>query len=217
MPKVAQASTTLMALINSLCVMLRTTPFHRENYARLILTVIIQFYQRCSDRFQALIASHPSVGHDTGIAIAAQWAQNPEVIACLSDSHHASVRIVAMMNNYIGYILSQETVLDKNILYRRERDVESQLMGDRPIEKGELIGPLRNVSALCNLYRSVVRLYILHVHVVIHGISQVVVHGRAQPAEGRSRRQLFTNFRCTNGARQCHHPFHTVPTFAYTS
>ncbi|KAH8991923.1 Sec8 exocyst complex component-specific domain-containing protein [Lactarius akahatsu] len=132
------ASTALMALINSLCVMLRTTPFHRENYARLILTVIIQFYQRCSDRFQALITSHPSVDHGTGIAIAAQWAQNPEVIACLSELHRAS-----------------ETDLDKNRLYRRERDAESQLMGDRSIGKGELISPLRNVSALCNLYRSV--------------------------------------------------------------
>jgi exocyst complex component 4 len=132
------ASTTLMALINSLCVMLRTTPFHREDYARLILTVIIQFYQRCSDRFQALIASHPSVDHDTGVAIAAQWAQNPDVIACLSDLHHASA-----------------TDLEKNGLYRRERDAESQLMADKAIGKGELISPLRNISALCNLYRSV--------------------------------------------------------------
>jgi exocyst complex component 4 len=71
--------------------MLRTTPFHRENYARLILTVIIQFYQRCSDRFQVLIESHPSVDHDTGVAIAAQCAQNQEVIACLGDLYHASI------------------------------------------------------------------------------------------------------------------------------
>ena len=158
-PQVAQASTSLMALINSLCVMLRTTPFHRENYARLILTVIIQFYQRCSDRFQVLIASHPSVDHDTGVAIAAQWAQNPEVIACLSDLHHASVRMVVMVNSYVSSILFQEIDLDKNGLYRRERDAESQFMGDRSIGKGELISPLRNISALCNLYRSVVRLY----------------------------------------------------------
>ena len=158
-PQVAQASTSLMALINSLCVMLRTTPFHRENYARLILTVIIQFYQRCSDRFQVLIASHPSVDHDTGVAIAAQWAQNPEVIACLSDLHHASVRMVVMVNSYVSSILFQEIDLDKNGLYRRERDTESQFMGDRSIGKGELISPLRNISALCNLYRSVVRLY----------------------------------------------------------
>jgi exocyst complex component 4 len=32
-------------------------------------------------------------------------------------------------------------------------------MGDRPIGKEDLISPLRNVSALCNLHRSVVRLH----------------------------------------------------------
>ena len=82
--------------------MLRTTPFHRENYARLILTVIIQFYQRCSDRFQTLIASHPGGDHDTGVTTAAQWAQNPEVIACLSELHRASVCVVLRLNSYIS-------------------------------------------------------------------------------------------------------------------
>jgi len=79
----------MMALINSLCAMLRTTPFHRENYARLILTVIIQFYQRCSDRFQTLITSQEA-------SIGAQWAQIPEMAACLSDLYHASVPITTI-------------------------------------------------------------------------------------------------------------------------
>ena len=75
-----------MALINSLCTMLMTSPFHRDNYARFILTVIIQFYQRCSDRFQALVATEERqlLGPDTRVALAAQWAQNPEMITCLS-------------------------------------------------------------------------------------------------------------------------------------
>ncbi|KAI0307673.1 Sec8 exocyst complex component-specific domain-containing protein [Multifurca ochricompacta] len=132
------ASTTLMALINSLCVMLRTTPFHRENYARLILTVIIQFYQRCSDRFQALITSHPSADQEPCAAIAAQWAQTPEIAACLSDLYH-----------------TPETGTNNNELHRRECDAEARLMSDKSIVKGDLIGPLRNVSALCHLYRSV--------------------------------------------------------------
>ncbi|KAI0249495.1 Sec8 exocyst complex component-specific domain-containing protein [Lactifluus subvellereus] len=132
------ASTTLMALINSLCVMLRTTPFHRENHARLILTVIIQFYQRCSDRFQALIASHASTDQDSRVVLAAQWAQVPEIVACLSDLYHSS-----------------DAVTDKNELYRRECDAEARLTGDKPIGKEDLISPLRKVSALCNLYRSV--------------------------------------------------------------
>ena len=83
-----------MALINSLCTMLMTSPFHRDNYARFILTVIIQFYQRCSDRFQALVATEERqlLGPDTRVALAAQWAQNPEMITCLSQLLDCPVR-----------------------------------------------------------------------------------------------------------------------------
>lgn len=47
-----QSSVRVMALIHSLCVMLQTTPFHRENYSRLIVGVIVQYYQQCSARFK---------------------------------------------------------------------------------------------------------------------------------------------------------------------
>ena len=47
-----QSSVRVMTLIHSLCVMLRTTPFHRENYSRLIVGVIVQYYQQCSARFK---------------------------------------------------------------------------------------------------------------------------------------------------------------------
>lgn len=83
-----------MALINSLCVMLRTTPFHRENYARLILGVVIQFYQRCSDRFYAL-ATVPSLSPsgEQSFALGAMWAQRPEMAPCLAELLVSPVRI----------------------------------------------------------------------------------------------------------------------------
>jgi exocyst complex component 4 len=76
-----------MALINSLCAMLRITPFHRENYSRLILGVIIQFYQRCSDHFQDLVSLPVSGSNeaDTQLALSAQWAQRSEISPCLSE------------------------------------------------------------------------------------------------------------------------------------
>jgi exocyst complex component 4 len=82
-----------MALINSLCAMLRTTPFHRENYSRLILGVIIQFYQRCSDRFQDLVSMPISQDSDVEphLALAAQWAQKSELNPCLSELLTTSV------------------------------------------------------------------------------------------------------------------------------
>jgi exocyst complex component 4 len=76
-----------MALINSLCAMLRATPFHRENYARLILGVIIQFYQRCSDRFQSLVSlgAQDESEREPRLSLAAQWAQKTELNPCLSE------------------------------------------------------------------------------------------------------------------------------------
>lgn len=47
-----KSTVRVMALIHTLCTMLETTPFHRENYSRLIVGVIVQFYQQCSTRFK---------------------------------------------------------------------------------------------------------------------------------------------------------------------
>jgi hypothetical protein len=82
-----------MALINSLCAMLRITPFHRENYSRLILGVIIQFYQRCSDRFHDLVSLPEIDENETEIrlALSAQWAQRSEMSPCLSELSSAMV------------------------------------------------------------------------------------------------------------------------------
>jgi exocyst complex component 4 len=76
-----------MALVNSLCAMLRTTPFHRENYSRLILSVIIQFYQRCSDRFQTLASGNADSTSDAvpPVSLSTQWAQKNEISVCLSE------------------------------------------------------------------------------------------------------------------------------------
>ena len=60
------------------------TPFHRENYARLILGIVIQFYQRCSERFHDLVSPDSLTPLEEHPALAFQWAQRPEVAAILS-------------------------------------------------------------------------------------------------------------------------------------
>jgi exocyst complex component 4 len=76
--------------------MLRTTPFHRENYSRLILGVIIQFYQRCSDRFQDLVSlkSADTSEPNAQLSLAAQWAQRSDLNPCLSDLLNTPVSVV---------------------------------------------------------------------------------------------------------------------------
>lgn len=53
-----------MLLISALCSMLRATPFHRENYSQLIVSVIHQFYQRCFERFKGAYTADFSARHD---------------------------------------------------------------------------------------------------------------------------------------------------------
>ncbi|EEB95951.1 hypothetical protein MPER_04997, partial [Moniliophthora perniciosa FA553] len=67
--------------------MLQTTPFHRESYSRLILGVVIQFYQRCSDRFQDLVTTSPPTETNLTpiVALSAQWAQRQELTAALTE------------------------------------------------------------------------------------------------------------------------------------
>ncbi|KAH7885950.1 Sec8 exocyst complex component-specific domain-containing protein [Phlebopus sp. FC_14] len=133
---ILKAATQVMALINSLCAMLRTTPFHRENYSRLIVGVIIQFYQCCSDRFQTLVST-VEVDTQATPSLAAQWAQKSELSLCLSE------------------LFSTCDLMVKLQLCRQETNLEMSHLGQGSVNKTTLNPSLRNVSALCSLYRSV--------------------------------------------------------------
>ncbi|KAI8990488.1 Sec8 exocyst complex component-specific domain-containing protein [Trametes punicea] len=138
-----KSSVQLMALINSLCAMLRTTPFHRENYSRLILTVIGKFYQRCSDRFYDLVSieGESLSTDDAQIALAAKWAQKAELGPCLSE--------------LLKTIPGDANPSVKQQLCRQETHLENSLLGEGAVSKHDLIASIRNVSALASLYHSV--------------------------------------------------------------
>jgi len=138
-----KATTQLMALINSLCAMLRTSPFHKENYSRLILTVVVEFYQRCSTRFQELILTgeQKMTDADPKIALAADWAQRPDLHPCLSEI----------------FKISEINTPKKDQLYRQETHLELNFVGeDGFVEKNNLIGSTRNLATLGSLYTSLV-------------------------------------------------------------
>ncbi|KAG7099005.1 hypothetical protein E1B28_000890 [Marasmius oreades] len=137
-----RASTHLMALVNSLCVILQTTPFHRESHSRLILGIIIQFYQRCSDRFQDLITTKPptETALDPEVAVGAQWAQRSDFLTTLSE-------------------LKALSILDsskKRVLLRQETELELGALGEGKISRNDLVVSVRNLGALACLYRSIV-------------------------------------------------------------
>lgn len=140
--------------------MLRTSPFHKENYSRLILTVVIQFYQRCSDRFQDLIATKDNVLPEAvqRVALAAEWAQKPDLHPCLSEMMRMPVRLSNITKQSVLKTRLQElNTPKKDRLYRQETHLELDFLEESgTVEKDHLIGSIRNLATLGSLYTSVV-------------------------------------------------------------
>ncbi|KAF8640668.1 hypothetical protein AX17_000325 [Amanita inopinata Kibby_2008] len=136
---VTQASTKLMSLINSLCAMLCTSPFHRENYSRLILSVIIQFYQRCSDRYQDLVSKAKETGATLGSELlrSAQWSQRSEITSCLAE------------------LLLEDDSGKQKRLCLQETHIELELLDQVPIDQSDLMPTTRNIAELAVLHHSV--------------------------------------------------------------
>ncbi|KAF9015552.1 exocyst complex component sec8 [Cyathus striatus] len=134
-----KASIQLLALVNSLCTMLCSSPFHRESYTRLILAVVIQFYQRCSDRFQSLTSNKSlAPGLEPKLALAGHWIQRSELNTCLTEL------FTSMTDN---------AKIEQ--LCRQETHIEAEFLGSKNLSRDDLIPSMRHFAALASLYRSV--------------------------------------------------------------
>ncbi|WVF66723.1 hypothetical protein IAT40_001465 [Kwoniella sp. CBS 6097] len=136
-----KSSVRVMALLHSLCVMLQTTPFHRENYSRLIVGVIVQYYQLCSARFKEL-ASLPTTletaATESNIVLPAEWAQREDMIKILSE-----LRAVPGFDR-----------AGLNAVETKEIKLELELLGDQGLVEKKLIDSMRKLEAMANLSQS---------------------------------------------------------------
>ncbi|KDN51404.1 hypothetical protein K437DRAFT_272907 [Tilletiaria anomala UBC 951] len=84
---VTRSVRNVLVLLDGIYSILEATPFHRTSIARLMVQLIVQFYQRCSDRFTNLVAL-PADGDTPSDAVhtCAAWAQRPEILEYLSDA-----------------------------------------------------------------------------------------------------------------------------------
>lgn len=110
-----------------------------------MLTVIVQFYQRCSDRFQDLVSlkNRQDPESPPKIALAAQWAQKIELVPCLNE-------ILAVMKQ------SNRPNSKSQTLCHQEGHLEANLLGERSIKRDELIASVRDLSTMASLHHSVV-------------------------------------------------------------
>ncbi|CAO1627775.1 unnamed protein product [Parajaminaea phylloscopi] len=107
---IVKSATNIVVLIDSLYSMLRTTPFHRERYSRLIIQTIVQYYSRCHERFKELVSCPSDVGSDPAssagmLMLSANWAQHPALSAVLSElkdiGSQASPRLLDLQHEEI--------------------------------------------------------------------------------------------------------------------
>ena len=141
---IVKSVANLVGLTKSLSTMLRATPFHREDYARLIVSVINQFFGRCQERFRDLTSRDGGELADGGqplAKMASLWAQRPTLVAVL-----AQLRASLDGNG---------TSVDAPL--REELRLEMDMLGERRIETGDLIGTNKRLVGLATLYSSIVR------------------------------------------------------------
>ncbi|KAI5455480.1 exocyst subunit, variant 2 [Naganishia albida] len=132
---VVKSATDVMSLVNSLCYMLSHTPFQQENYSRLIISIIVRYYQRCSTHYRDLVTSGSYLAGD--LPLAATWAQRDEIVACLE----------ALQN-------TQDTTSRQELL-RQETRIELNMHSGKSVTEKDLIGGRAKMEALSQLYYSI--------------------------------------------------------------
>ncbi|TIA84297.1 hypothetical protein E3P77_00076 [Wallemia ichthyophaga] len=134
----------LLDLISHLSEMLRSTPFHREAYSRLIITVIIQYYQRCSERFMDLVgrerdnSSNNSAERPHDPKLSARWAQRAELTACLTE-------LLAT---------SDSDTSRKNDLCAQESRVEMGINDANRVQYDDMMNSKKKLAGLGHLFSS---------------------------------------------------------------
>jgi len=145
---VLKGALSLMHLVQNLCKTLMSTPFHRDDYGRLILSILIQYYQRISERYRELVAhellqqahqSHGQEGFASLTKLSADWAQRPDLVANLAN--------LAKVND-------NDFASKKNCAMEENR-FEMSLKGQRMIARRDLILSPKKLYGLCILYNTI--------------------------------------------------------------
>lgn len=142
---VAKSMITSMKLIESLCDMLNSMPFHREKHGRLIVSIVVQYYQKCHERFKELVSREATetianIGESdphANLKLAADWAQRPELNRTLQGLHDS---------------LSVDSELKK--MRKNQFQIEAKFLEDHEISLVDLIRSPKKITALCNLHSS---------------------------------------------------------------
>lgn len=133
-----------MTLVQSLCTMLQQTPFHKEDYSRLIVGVVVQYYEQCAMRFKELATLPPSRTYPgPQLALPAVWAQRDDVTAAMRRVRGAAVSCRS----------HQEGITTDNFQLDDRDEVEDAEQREVALEMGLLDNKMPRESQLINSTR----------------------------------------------------------------
>ena len=112
--------------------MLRTSPFHKENYSRLILAVPVEFYQRFFTRFQSSTGEQKPTDTDPKVALARDWGQRPDLHPWLFEI----------------FKMPEVNTPKEDQLYRQEARLELNFVGKDDIVENKVIESTRRKFAM---------------------------------------------------------------------
>ncbi|MBW0461217.1 hypothetical protein O181_000932 [Austropuccinia psidii MF-1] len=141
---VAKSLTALLALVERICEMLHSTPFHQEKHGALLVSLVVQYYQKCYGRFKEIVVRESSETTLTvdenaphaNLKLAADWAQKPELFQCLQG------------------LLSHSTLDDHTLkkLSKKCCKIEQQALKSRVLSSADLIQSSKKLTALAHLH-----------------------------------------------------------------
>ncbi|OAV94393.1 hypothetical protein PTTG_03089 [Puccinia triticina 1-1 BBBD Race 1] len=142
---IAKSLRAIVALIECLVGLLQSTSFHQEKYGRLMISIVVQYYQKCLERFKELVvrestetaATIDETNPHANLKLAADWAQKPEIIK------HLNLLKSSTDKNSTKKLL-------KKLCKREERCLTSRA----DLAPIDLIQSSKKVAALAHLYNT---------------------------------------------------------------
>ncbi|CAG8528495.1 3438_t:CDS:10 [Paraglomus brasilianum] len=142
---IVKSASSLMMLIESLCSMLRTMSFHKDEYGRMIVRILTKYYVNCFEQYQAIVSKN-SLKDDSSDSrnqqkISATWVQQDQLADVFAQYPY----------------LADDAVKNKRRraeLCKKEIKTLMRFKKNRIIRTGELIVDGNKIKSVAILYHS---------------------------------------------------------------
>ncbi|CAI2168626.1 9696_t:CDS:10 [Funneliformis geosporum] len=142
---VIKSASSLMMIVESLCSMLYNMASHKEEYSKMIISLLTQYYVKCFEQYQATVSKNKGEG------------------TVKDDANNQGISATWVQQDQLSEVLGQYPyVAEDNLKNRRKRKqlcdketrIEMNFKRNREISLGQLITDNKKLTALANFYHS---------------------------------------------------------------